>query len=77
MDGVGWVPFDNRFGNRRGELIASMIDFDWVMSAGPFGKQSVFAIDAWPTWWGQGTGNTDNADWTKTNTHVPVLRRFR
>ena len=39
---------DAYFGGRKGELIAGMIDFDWVIDAGPFGRQTVFAIDADP-----------------------------
>jgi hypothetical protein len=87
MDGVGWVPYDTTidnenpgsnayFANKKGEHIAGMIDFDWVINAGAFGKQTVFAVDAWPAFWSQGTGDLDNAKIDAT-TSVRVLKRFR
>ena len=71
LDGVGWVPYDTTIGDtkksdeffaiKKGEHIAGMIDFDWVIDAGPFGKQTAFGIDAFPAFWGQGKGDMNNA----------------
>jgi len=87
LDGVGWVPYDTTldgehlhsdayFGSKRGELIAGMIDFDWVIDAGPFGRQTVFAIDAFPAFWSQGKGNMDNPK-LHTTTKVRLLGQER
>jgi Transglutaminase-like superfamily len=87
LDGIGWVPYDTTldsehpksdayFANKTGEHIAGMIDFDWVIHAGPFGKQSVFAIDAVPAFWSQGKGGLDNPK-VDTTTSVRILKRFR
>ena len=87
LDGVGWVPYDTTydnehpksdayFANKTGEHIAGMIDFDWVISAGPFGRQTIFAIDAWPASWSEGKGNMDDPK-TTTKSSVHVLKRFR
>ena len=89
MDGVGWVPYDTTldnenanseayFANKKGELIAGMIDFDWVINAGPFGKHTVFALDAFPDYWSQGKGDMKNPK-VDTTTMVRVLKskRFR
>jgi transglutaminase-like putative cysteine protease len=84
MDGVGWVPYDTTldnenpkseayFANKKGDLIAGMIDFDWVINAGPFGKQTVFAIDALPAYWSQGSGDMNNPK-IDTTTTVRVLK---
>ncbi len=73
MDGVGWVPYDTtlevdtkpdteaHFGAKKGEVLAGMVDFDWVIDAGPFGRKTVFAIDAFPAFWSAGEGNLDNS----------------
>jgi hypothetical protein len=86
LPGVGWVPYDTTIGddkksdaffaNKKGEHIAGMIDFDWVIDAGPFGKKTMFAIDAWPAFWSQGKGSMDNPK-TETTTSVKVIKRFR
>jgi transglutaminase-like putative cysteine protease len=87
LDGVGWVPYDTTidnenpksevyFANKTGEHIAGMIDFDWVIDAGPFGKQTAFAVDAFPAFWSQGKGNKDNPK-VDTTTSVRILKRFR
>ena len=86
LAGVGWVPYDMTLGddkktdaffaNKKGEHIAGMIDFDWVINTVPFGKQTVFAIDAWPAVWSEGKGSMDDAK-TTTKTSVKVLKRFR
>ncbi len=51
LHGVGWVPYDTTlgddkqsedyFGKKKGDLIAGMVDFDWLIDARPFGKQHV------------------------------------
>jgi transglutaminase-like putative cysteine protease len=86
LPGVGWIPYDTtygdvkntdkHFGNKKGELIAGMIDFDWVIDAGPFGRQTVQGIDAWPANWTHGKGDADNPK-VDTTTNVHVLKRFR
>jgi Transglutaminase-like superfamily len=87
MDGVGWVPYDTTFNSddhntdaffahKKGENLAGMVDFDWIINAGPFGKQTIFAIDAYPGWWSEGKGNTDNPK-IETSTKVQILKRFR
>jgi len=87
VDNVGWVTCDTTidnehpkseayFGNKQGELLAGMIDFDWVFEAGPFGKQTVFAIDAFPAHWSRGKGDMDNPK-IETKTTVRVVNRFR
>jgi transglutaminase-like putative cysteine protease len=86
LDGVGWVPYDTTIGDnkqsdeffaiKKGEHIAGMIDFDWVIDAGPFGKKTVFAIDAFPAFWGEGKGDMNNEK-LDTTTSVRILKRFR
>jgi hypothetical protein len=87
LEGVGWVPYDTTldgkhlesedyFGSKKGEVLAGMIDFDWVIDAGPFGKQTVFAIDAFPRFWSEGEGTLDDQK-CDTTTSVRVLKRFR
>jgi hypothetical protein len=86
LDGVGWIPYDTTidsgkqsdayFAIKKGEVLAGMVDFDWVIDAGPFGKQTVFAIDAFPSFWSQGDGNMQNTK-NETTTRVRVLKRFR
>jgi Transglutaminase-like superfamily len=86
LDGTGWVPYDTTlgddkkseayFGQKKGEILAGMVDFDWVIDAGPFGKQKVFAIDASPAFWSQGEGSMDNPK-SETHTSVRILKRFR
>ena len=86
LDGVGWVPYDTTldherpdtdayFAQRKGLHIADMIDFDWVINAGKFGKQKVFAINELPVYWSRGTGSLDNPK-VETNGRVRVLKRF-
>jgi hypothetical protein len=87
LDGVGWVPYDTTiddknpktdayFAQKKGEHIAGMIDFDWTINAGPFGKQTVFAVDAFPVFWSEGSGSLNNPK-IDTATSVRVLKRFR
>jgi hypothetical protein len=86
LHGVGWVPYDTTLGddkksdaffaNRQADWIAGMIDFDWVIEAGPFGKKTVQGIDAWPGFWSHGKGNMDNPK-VDTTTSVRILKRFR
>ena len=63
------------FGKKKGELIAGMVDFDWLIDAGPFGKQRVAGIDAYPAFWSRGEGPLDNPK-VETTTHVRILNRF-
>lgn len=87
LDGVGWVPYDTTlddknantdayFAHKTGEHIAGMIDFDWTIDAGRFGKHTVFAVDSFPVYWMQGAGSLDNPK-VETTTRVHVLKRFR
>jgi transglutaminase-like putative cysteine protease len=86
LGGVGWVPFDTTLGddkkseaffaNKKGELIAGMVDFDWVVEAGPFGKQTTFALDAFPAFWSEGKGKLDNPK-VDTKTSVRVGKQLR
>jgi transglutaminase-like putative cysteine protease len=87
LDGAGWVPYDTTidsnnsnteayFGTKKGEVLAGMIDFDWVVDAGPFGKQTVFAVDAFPAFWSEGKGNMDDSKLDATES-VRVLRGLR
>jgi len=79
LHGAGWVPYDTTlgddkkseayFGSKKGELIAGMVDFDWVIDAGPFGRKHVAGIDAYPAFWSKGEGNMDNE---KCDTHTSV-----
>jgi hypothetical protein len=83
---VGWVPFDTTlgddknseayFGTKKGEVLAGMVDFDWVIDAGPFGRKRVAGIDAFPAFWSQGAGNMDNEK-CDTHTSVHVLKNSR
>jgi hypothetical protein len=68
LEGVGWVPYDTtlggdkleseaHFGIKKGEVLAGMIDFNWVIDAGSFDTHTVFAIDAFPAFWSEGGGN--------------------
>ena len=78
-DGVGWITCDTTggsFGDKAAEHLAGMIDFEWKFEAGPFGKQTVQGIDAWPAWWGEGKGNTGNGKDAEKE-KVRVLQRFR
>ena len=85
--GVGWVPYDTtidgtnlqtdaHFGSKNAELLAGMVDFDWVIDAGPFGEQTVPGIDYLPAYWSKGDGNTDNPKVAMTE-RVRVLKRMR
>ena len=86
LHGAGWVPYDTTlgddkqsedyFGKKKGELIAGMVDFDWVFVAGPFGQQRVFALDASPAFWSRGEGPMDNPK-VETKTSVRIVNRFR
>ncbi len=87
MEGVGWVPYDTTvdgdnlqtdayFGSKKAEVLAGMIDFDWVIDAGPFGKHTVFAVDAFPAFWSEGEGDTENPKLDTTES-VRTLRRLR
>jgi hypothetical protein len=44
--------------------------------AGHFGKQTAFAIDAFPAFWSQGKGDMNNSK-IETTTSVRILKRFR
>lgn len=75
LDGVGWVPYDttgSEFAKKKGNLIAGMVDFDWMIDAGTLGKHTVFAIDAWPAFWSKGRGNLNDPT-VETKTQVRVL----
>jgi transglutaminase-like putative cysteine protease len=87
LDGVGWVLYDTTFdgdhkdsdayfGNKTGEVMGGMVDFDWKFKAGPFGEKTVFAIDAFPAYWSQGKGNLDNPK-VETTSHVRVVKKSR
>jgi len=86
LEGVEWVPYDTTIGdnlktdaffaNKKGEHIAGMIDFDWVIDAGPFGRQTVPGIDAFPAFWSEGKGDLGNPK-VDTTTSVRILKRFR
>jgi hypothetical protein len=86
LHGVGWIPYDTTlgddknsdayFGTKKGELIAGMVDFDWVIPAGPFGQQRVAGIDAYPAFWSRGEGPMDNPK-VETKTSVRIVERFR
>ncbi len=86
--GIGWVPYDTtmeadvrpltdaHFGVKKGEILAGMVDFDWVIDAGPFGRQTVFGIDAFPGFWSQGEGDMGKVKLDATE-RVRILRRPR
>jgi transglutaminase-like putative cysteine protease len=86
MQGVGWVPYDTTLGddkkseayfaNKKGELIAGMVDFDWQVEAGPFGKQTVFAVDAFPVFWSEGKGKLGDPK-IDTKTSVRIVKQGR
>jgi hypothetical protein len=86
LEGVGWVPYDTTlgddrkseafFGKKSGEILGGMVDFDWVIDTGSFGKQTVPGIDAFPAFWSEGKGPMDNEK-LHTTTSVRVLKRFR
>ena len=87
LAGVGWVPYDTTidsnnsrtetyFGTKKGEVLAGMVDFDWVVDAGPFGKQTVFGIDAFPAFWSEGQGDMDESKLDATES-VRILRGSR
>jgi transglutaminase-like putative cysteine protease len=87
LEGVGWVPYDTTvdgtnlnteayFGSKKGEVLAGMIDFDWGIDAGSFGKQTVFAIDAFPAYWSKGEGSLDKPKLDTTES-VRILKRSR
>lgn len=85
LEGAGWVPYDTTlgddkkseayFGNKKGEVLAGMIDFDWVIQE-PRGKKRVFGIDAYPEFRSEGEGPMDNPK-TETHTSVRIVKRFR
>ena len=86
-DGIGWIPYDttvdssNRdteayFAIKKGEVLAGMVDFDWSIAAGPFGQHTVFAVDAFPAYWGKGEGSMDNPK-VDAMESVRVLPRLR
>jgi hypothetical protein len=52
-----------------------VVDFDWVINAGPFGRQKVFAIDAFPAFWSEGEGAMDNPK-CDTTSSVRVIRKL-
>jgi len=58
---------------KHGFTIAGMIDFDWVIEAGLFGKHTVQGIDAWPGFWSRGKGDMDNPK-VDTTTSVRILK---
>ena len=85
MEGVGWIPYDTTldgnnsgseayFGTKKAEFLAGMIDFDWVIHAGPFGKQTVFAVDAFPAYWSKGKGDMDKPK-IDTTESVRILKK--
>jgi len=87
LEDVGWIPYDTTvdgdnlnteayFGGKKGQVLAGMIDFDWVIDAGPFGKKTVFAVDAFPAFWSKGEGSLD-APKLETNERVRILKRLR
>jgi transglutaminase-like putative cysteine protease len=87
LDGVGWVPYDTTidsentkseayFGSKKGEVLAGMVDFDWVIDTHAFGTKTVAGIDAWPGVWSEGKGDMNNAK-TSTTTRVHIVKRFR
>jgi hypothetical protein len=76
VETAGWRLSEAFFANKKGELIAGMIDFNWVIDAGPFGKQTVQGIDAWLAYSSKGKGDTDNPK-VETTTNVRMLERFR
>lgn len=87
LEGTGWVPYDTTiddknkntelyFGRKKGEVLAGMVDFDWVIDAGPYGEQTVFGIDYLPAFWSVGQGNL-NSPRLETNERVTVVKRFR
>jgi Transglutaminase-like superfamily len=86
LHGAGWIPYDTTlgddknseafFGSKKGELIAGMVDFDWVFRAGPFGEKKVFALDASPAFYSRGEGPLDDPK-IETKTSVRVLKRPR
>ncbi len=83
LHGVGWVPYDTTlgddkkseeyFGKKKGELIAGMVDFDWHIDAGPFGKKYAAGLDAYPGFWSRGEGPLDNPK-IETSTSVRILK---
>jgi hypothetical protein len=85
LEGAGWVPYDTTlgddkkseayFGTKKGEVLAGMVDFDWVIETGPFKRKTVFAIDAEPFFWSQGEGPMDNPK-SETHTSVRILQHF-
>ncbi len=87
LEGVGCVPYDTSFeqtnfntdfyfGTKKGEILAGMVDFDWVINAGPHGKQTVFAVDAFPAFWSKGETNMGPAKLDATES-VRMLKRTR
>jgi hypothetical protein len=86
LHGTGWVPYDTTlgddkqseayFGSKKGEILAGMVDFDWEIDAGPFGRKRVAGIDAFPAFWSKGAGNMDNEK-LDTHTSVHVLKKPR
>jgi transglutaminase-like putative cysteine protease len=87
LEKVGWVPYDTTvdgnnldteayFGSKKGEVLAGMIDFDWAIDAGPFGKQIVFAVDAFPAFWSKGEGSMDKPKLDTTES-VRIVKRLR
>jgi hypothetical protein len=87
LDGTGWVPYDTTydgtnlgseayFGHKCGEVLASQVDFDYVISAGPFGKQTVFAMEGLPAYWSVGTGTMANPQ-VETSSQVRLVKQAR
>lgn len=87
LEGVGWVPYDSTydwdnhdteayFAAKKGEILAEAIDFDSVIDAGPFGKQTIFALNQFPSYWCIGEGDLGKPSVETTET-VRILKRLR
>ncbi len=87
LEGVGWVPYDTTFdpenhdtdayfGAKKATILAELMDFDWVIDAGPMGKQTVFSINQFPCFWSIGEGYPNNPRIESTE-HIQVEKRFR
>jgi hypothetical protein len=53
-----------------------MVVFDWAIEAGPFGKQTAFAIDAIPAFWIKRTGDWNDSK-LDTKASVKVVKKLR
>gem|GEM_PF-1470143 len=86
-EGVGWVTYDTTvgskkkptdayFGNKEAHWIPQMVDQDYIIDAGTFGRRTAFGLDAWPIHWSEGEGSLDGEKCVGTSS-IKVIERYK